>query len=114
QVLWDESCKNYYSDIDWALDISDAEFQGGISFEAIPGLLIRRDPETQVLVSRKNLAITDWKRLVQGFPAVGVAIDWFLNDSLFPDVVLVANKGARSFKDELAVLESMRREGIAT
>ncbi len=114
QAAWDASCKAYYEDVDWALDIRHAKFQGGISFEALPGSLIRRDPETQVLVSRESLAAVDWKRMVQQHPAVGVAIDWFLEGSLFTDVVLVASKGASYFRDELGVLELLRREGVAT
>jgi hypothetical protein len=113
QAAWDASCKAYYEDVDWALDIRDANFQGGVTFEALPGSLIRRDQETQVLVSRESLARADWKRMVQAHPTVGIAIDWFLEGSLFSDVVLIASKGASYFKDELAVLELLRRESVA-
>ena len=113
QGAWNLSCKAYYEHVDWALDIRNAIFQGGISLEALPGTLIRRDPETQVLVSRKSLGVADWKLMVQQQPAVGIAIDWFLEGSLFSDVVLVASKGASYFRDELAVLELLRREGVA-
>jgi hypothetical protein len=113
QAAWDDSCLRYYSNVDWALDIRDAEFQGSISLEAIPGSLIRRDQETQALVTRERLLVSDWKNVVQNQSGVRVAIEWFLEDSLFPDVVLVASKGTSYFKHELAALESLRREGIA-
>jgi hypothetical protein len=113
QVAWDESCMQYYAGIDWALDIREADFQGGISLEAIPGALVRRDPDTQVLVTRQQLVGSDWKQHVQNNGGLRVAIDWFLNGSLFNDCVLVAPKGARYFKDDLATFELLRREGIA-
>jgi hypothetical protein len=114
QEAWDESCRKYYSNVDWAFDLREAQFTSSVGFAAIPGSLIRRDPETQVLVSRPKLLSSEWRSVVGTRTAVWVSIDWFLQDSLFDDVVLVASKKAKYFKDELAVFESLRREGIAT
>jgi hypothetical protein len=114
QDVWDAANKQYYRTVDWALDISKAEFQGSISLEAVPGSLIKRDEETQVLVKRDRLESVDWRSLDFGRSAYNVCLDWFLTGSQFDDVVLVAEKRSRTFKDSLAILGMLRREGIAT
>jgi hypothetical protein len=113
QKNWDRDARLYYSKLDWALDISRAEFTGGVSLEAIPGSLIRRDPETQVLVTRQRLDQVDWKALDYGETAFATCLQWFLQDSQFDDVVLVAAKKSRKFRRELAVLQMLRNEGVA-
>ena len=113
QPLWNNANKEFYQTVDWALDISKAEFQGSISLEAIPGSLIRRDEETQVLVKRSQLEQGNWRSLDFGHSAYNVCIDWFLSDSPYEDVVLVAAKRGKKLKEELQVLAMLRREGIA-
>jgi hypothetical protein len=114
QDAWDEACCKYYSAVDWAFDLREAKFTSCVDFSAIPGNLVLRDPETQVLVTRAKLLSSEWRRVVGTRAAVWVCIDWFLRDSLFDDVVLVASKKAKYFRDELSAFESLRREGIAT
>ncbi|MFM9928333.1 hypothetical protein VLK31_35560 [Variovorax sp. H27-G14] len=46
QAAWDLAVSAYYSDVDWALDISKAKFAGGVTFEALPGEKIKRNVET--------------------------------------------------------------------
>ena len=48
--------QRYYEGVDWALDIGSAEFTGiEMSQCDIPARLIRRDPETQVVVTRESV-----------------------------------------------------------
>jgi hypothetical protein len=47
-----EQAVKLYADIEWALDISQAEFSD-VDFSYVPGQLVRRDPETQFLVHRE-------------------------------------------------------------
>ena len=47
----DQAVKSY-ADIEWALDISEAEFSD-VDFTYVPGKLVRRNPETQFLVRRE-------------------------------------------------------------
>ena len=54
QAAADEQRKAYYGKIEWALDISQASFQS-LDIRGIPSKLIKRDPETQVVVTRERL-----------------------------------------------------------
>jgi hypothetical protein len=114
QAPWDAVTKKYYKSVDWALDLRQAQFTGDISLEAIPGSLIRRDEETQVLVTRQQLRDSNWRELDFGETALDIALEWFWDESLFDDVVLVAEKKRRDFKEKLKVLRRLRKEGIAT
>jgi hypothetical protein len=49
----------FYENVDWALDISKAEFESCRIFCELPVRLIRRDPETQVVVRREKLKETE-------------------------------------------------------
>jgi hypothetical protein len=114
QAPWDAFTKKYYKSVDWALDLRLAQFTGSITLEAIPGSLIRRDEETQVLVTRQRLRESNWRDLDFGNTALDIALEWFWDDSLFEDVVLVAEKKRKDFKEKLKVLGRLRKEGIAT
>ena len=101
----------YYADVDWALDISEARFTF-VSFvrSGIPARLIRRDPETQVVVTRRALLDADWQGLL-GTAAVGMGIDRFVETG-FEDTVLVAGRRSRRFAEEMAVIDRLRTEGL--
>jgi hypothetical protein len=90
QQEWDAAIVAYYKTVDWALDISESKFKGGCSFEAIPGNLIKRNPETQVLVNRDRLEGGNWEHLDYAGTAIDIGLSWFLSGSLFDSVVLAA------------------------
>lgn len=113
QANWDTANRSYYHSVDWALDIKEAEFQGSLDIHCVPGRLIRRDPETQVLVKRETLNQIDWRELPWGKSAFDIALEWFLNDGLYDDVVLIASKRATGFKDEMLAITMLRKQQVA-
>ncbi|MCP4594813.1 MAG: hypothetical protein GY842_29130 [bacterium] len=103
----------YYATVDWALDISKAEFQE-CDIRGIPAHLIRRDPETQVVVTRERALTGRHRRLdfpdpIRLWPSW---IDGFLEDG-DPAVVLVAPKRSKHFRDLLIGLDMLRKVGVA-
>src|SRR5262249_18877121 len=98
-----------YRSIDWALDISAAEFTD-VSLDFVPGELVRRDPRTQFLLRRESLATLDGRRLPHG-------ADLFLSrfdHTPFGSMVVVATKRSkRWFHECLAILEELRDIGLA-
>lgn len=113
QSAWDRAMVDYYRGVDWALDISEAKFAGGVTFEAIPGDLIRRNPETQVLVTRGRLSKTDWQAVDFDHTAIDLALSWFLQGSLFDSVVVAARHDPKWAKRDVGVLDRLRANGIA-
>lgn len=110
---WNQANVKFYKDVDWAIDVREAAFKGSISLEGIPGALVRRDPDTQILVSRSDLVQSDWQSLDYAETSVKIAIEWFLERSPYEDCVIVAPKLAKYFSDELKVFAMLRRTGIA-
>jgi len=109
----DEEVKAFYSETDWALDISLAKFPNGATFEALPGDKIVRNRQTQVLVRRVALEKTDWKALDYRQSAIDIAIGWFEKGSLFDTVVIVPRSSSQYRQVDAAVIEMLRREGVA-
>ena len=113
QRAFAEANAAYYANVDWALDISRAEFRE-CDIRGIPARLIRRDPETQTVVTRAKAAEGRWRELDLSKTHWQTAIDFLLterpND---PDVVLVAPKRARDFRDLMDGIRLLRREGVA-
>lgn len=103
----------FYSSTDWALDISRAKFPNGATFEALPGDKIIRDQKTQALIRRDALKAIDWKALDYRQTAIDIAIGWFENGSLFDTVVVVPRSGSKYRDADTAVIEMLRREGVA-
>ena len=104
--------QRYYDDVDWALDISAAEFTGiEMSLCDIPARLIRRDPETQVVVTRESAARGDWRAASEG-SSQWVAIERFLQAG-FGDTVLVAPTRSKYVEADVAAFRRLRDIGVA-
>ena len=113
QSPFDQARTRYYEDIDWALDIREAVF-ADFGIQGVPARLIRRDPETQVVVTREKALSQTWRdKLSTSNTHWPFVIDLFLEDGE-PDVVLVAPKGAKKAKltKLLADLRELRTTGI--
>ena len=112
QRALDEANARYYEGVDWALDISEADAQE-LDLRGVPGSLIRRDPETQVLVTRKAAMTGEWRNLKQVMDCeFRVAIEFMLEDGR-QDVVLAAPRRDRDFKQLMGAIEELRAAGIA-
>ena len=109
----DDEIKAFYNATDWALDISQARFPNGATFEALPGDKVIRDKDTQALVRREALSATDWRALDYKRTAIDIAISWFETGSLFDAVVLVPRSSSKYRRADTEVIEMLRREGVA-
>lgn len=103
----------FYSSSDWALDISRAEFSGGVTFEAIPGDKVRRDPDRQVVVPRTGLVQADWRAIDFDGTAIDYALSRFDQEGLFDSVVLAKRSDRKWAKRDHAVLRRLCDAGIA-
>ncbi|MEZ6183641.1 MAG: hypothetical protein R3F62_01370 [Planctomycetota bacterium] len=111
---FDADREKFYASIDWALDIRHADF---VSFavEGVPARLIRRDPETQVVVSRERALGRDWSKLSESVGGYWTdMIDTFLYEGT-SELVLAAPRGARRsvFQQRLSGLRELRALGVA-
>ena len=114
QAPFDLARSKFYENVDWALDISQAEFRE-FEVQGIPSRLIRRDPETQVVITREKALESTWRdRLSSTNTFWPFVIDLFLRDG-DSDTVLVAPKGRRSKRSDrlLAELMEIRDAGVA-
>lgn len=117
QRPFDEFRKKFYAEVEWALDISEARFKE-CDLEGIPAHLIRRDPESQIIVTRERalqVATPGWEAKL-GCPKTHLpfVINLFLTDG-YPEIVLVAPLGGtKAERDaELQTLREFRRIGLA-
>ena len=100
----------FYRGVDWALDISTAEFPS-FRLSSIPGELIRRDRNTQILVSKAKLLQIEWKSLP--LPTITrIGVEACLR-SQYEHYVICAGKRSTRFDEELRGLDILRREGAS-
>jgi len=114
QRPFDLARSKFYEKVDWALDIADAQF-AEFEMSGVPAKLVRRDPATQIKVTRERALRSDWReRLSPTNTYWPMVIDLFLQDGQ-PDVVLVApkRKPKRIFKSLLEGLDELRRLEVA-
>jgi hypothetical protein len=107
----EDANERFYAQADWALDIAAAEFQG-CTLWGVPARLVRRDPETQVIVTRANALRGDWRQVDLTGTYWRVSLEELLRYAL-PDVVLVAPKRHKNFKALLRGLQRLREAGVA-
>jgi len=111
QRAFDEANGAYYESVDWALDISAAEFEE-IDIRGVPARLIRRDSESQAVVTRAKAMEGAWRKLDLGKTDWGGWIDLFLQSGEM-DVVLTAPKRHRKYREHLEGLKVLREAGVA-
>lgn len=112
QRAFDLANAAYYSTVDWALDISEAQFLEA-DLRGVPGRLVRRDPLTQILVTREKALQGGWRHLDLTGTYWPVALEFFLKRGNTDSIVLAAPKRARDFKRLLAGLQLLREAGVA-
>jgi len=110
----DAAVEQFYRASDWALDISKAEFAGGVTFEAVPGDKVRRDPERQVIVRRASLNGDEWRNIDFDRTAIDIGLSWFEGSSPFDSVVLASRSDRKWAKRDLAVFRRLCDAGIAS
>jgi hypothetical protein len=98
-----------YETLDWALDISRAEFTGA-ELNGVPAHLVRRDAESQAVVRAERARGADLDRLEVGPFAVSIRR---MLDEGWRDVVLIAARRGKRFDDEIQDIRRLREAGIA-
>ena len=101
----------FYRGIDWALDISQAELED-FSLSGIPLSLIRRDPETQVVLPADVAVSRAWRQVPEFAKVWGPRVEALLKIGRGPELLLVAPKLHPDFKMEVDALNSLRRAGL--
>jgi hypothetical protein len=102
-----------YEGTDWALDISEGEFEE-LDIRNVPADLVRRDPETQIVVRRGRVEAMQqvWRKLdLSGTPwetSLTNMLAWGMADK-----VLVAPKRRSDFQLWLSGLRLLQKEGVA-
>jgi hypothetical protein len=111
QEAFDRANARYYDGIDWALDISHGEFLD-LAIVGVPAHLIRRDPETQIVVTREKTTSRDWKSIHIRNKLWRMALSFCLRGAA-QSVVLVAGKQNPEFPDLVADLRMLQKTGLA-
>ena len=101
----------YYRHVEWALDISRGEFKE-LDIRGVPADLIRRDPDTQVVVSRAVAEKGEWRSLEFQEGLFPLSIEHSLQHGESA-VVLLAPKRHRKFRRYLEDIKLLRKAGIA-
>lgn len=110
QAAFDKANAAFYAAVDWALDISSAEFEEA-DLRGVPARLVRRDLETQVVISRERALGGTWRQLDLSETHWATALELFLERGR-PDVVFVAPKRAPNFRKLVHGLRSLRDAGV--
>jgi hypothetical protein len=111
QKPFDEFRQSLYADLEWAIDIADAKFRL-LEISGIPAKLIRRDPNTQMVVTRERALDQGWRSQVSSankhWP---FAIDMFLAtgeaDRVLVSPLIGPKKQIENLLDELKELRDL-------
>lgn len=103
---------DYYRSVDWALDISRARFRDGNI--RLPHRLVRRDPNTQIVVPSERLIDGRWREMdLSASPGLEMQLKWIANGEREFELIIANTVGSAQCKKDLALFALLRREGIA-
>jgi len=110
QSAFDRTNREYYEDVDWALDIREAEFTSGTVL-GVPANLVRRDNATQFILRHEAIVEGRWRELDLSRTYWSPLLNAY-HERAEGDVILIAPKASRDFDAALAGLVSMYDAGI--
>jgi hypothetical protein len=102
--------EDYYRDVEWAVDISEAEFLEA-DLRGIPVHLVRRDPATQFILRREKLMAGGWRGADLGDPLMPHLIQIFLESGKSAEVMVAARR-AKNFKNMIAGFRRLQDMGF--
>lgn len=119
QRAFDAANAAYYAQVDWALDLREAQFTDEVDLRGIPGRLVRRDPETQLLILREKAVEGRWRQLDLERTYWPTALTFFLEQSSLDSTVLVmpahisSHEGLWTRQTLLDGIRRLREAGVA-
>jgi hypothetical protein len=112
QRTFDVANEVWYRDVDWALDITEADYDE-LELLSVPALLVRRDPDRQVIVTREKAMRREWESLDLSRTYWPALLDGFLRGG-GRDVVLAApREKSRRWPRLVEGLRLLQAAGIA-
>src|SRR5262249_27325394 len=103
-----ESTEAFHRDVDWALDISAAEFTD-VGIHMVPGDLVRRDPEAEFPLRRETVRAVDRQQL----PGIVALVADRFDDIPFDSLVYPVPTLNKNFDQLLDEFEQARAAGLA-
>ena len=111
EAAFDASAAEFYKTVDWALDISEARFRELDWRLNLPARLVRRDPATQIVVTREKAVEGAWRKIPL-HPTLSISLDRFVGYG-HPETIFAAARAASYYKDQLDGIQRLRAAGIA-
>ncbi|MFA5994842.1 MAG: hypothetical protein WCW27_04555 [Patescibacteria group bacterium] len=110
---WDNFIRKFYADIEFALDIRQANFTSAIEFDGIPGSKILFSNDTAALISRKTWNNVDLKNINDFDTVFKDIIQDFLKESIFDETVLAVAGTGKDQKNDLRFIQQLYDLGLA-
>jgi hypothetical protein len=106
---FNQSANDFYKGIEWALDISKAEFKELELDPSIPAKLVRRNPETQLLILKENIDV----ERIQQHPHICSLFKRYLRSNQYDQIIVAGTISNKRINEELESIRVLREEGIA-
>ena len=114
QASFNAAKKLFYNNVNWAIDISEAKLRH-LELWGVPSHLVRRDPESQVIVKRIKALQANWREKLH--PENTEWPHWIEMLLQFeePDIILAAPKALprKKYEKLLDGLKDLREIGLA-
>lgn len=106
---FNHSAQEFYKGVDWALDISNAEFKELQIDPDIPAALVKRNPETQILIRKENIDVAK----IQQHPYIFSLHKRHLTSNKYDQIIVISTISNKHLEEEMKSIQILREEGIA-
>lgn len=115
QQAFDDARCEFYAQTDWALDIREAKFGAETIIQGIPSRLVRRNPASQLVITRERALDASWRGRVSASSKLWpFVVDLFLADGDEDRVLIAPLAGPKKKRNRLLKeLDELRESGVA-
>ncbi len=111
-LIYSKANREYYRDIDWAIDISEVNASGILIRGGIPTNQIIRNKENQMIITRKEAELGRWKEIREiDSSVIKNAIEDIIRSGEEEGIIILGSR-SNNYQKNLSILQEMKRSGI--
>jgi len=113
-LIYSKANREYFRDVDWAIDISEVNASGIEIRGGIPISQIIRNKENQMIITREEAELGRWKEISNiDTSVIKLAIEDIIHSEEEEGIIVLGSR-SKNYQKNLIILQEMKRNGVVS